>query len=1095
MRRRLAAVAPHPRARIAVIAAIAAIGLFGPAPRAQAAEPTARSVLLLQSYAQGAAWVQHLTDGVLSVLSKNRDFTFGYRFEYMKIFDPDPSRWAEAYRQRLGKLRFDIIICADRESLEFLVDNRTTLFAGVPIVFCNIDDWSPGILEGETGITGVTNQLDFEGTIELALRLHPDVKNLLVLANRRLSEASPSYARLPEVARYRRLAGRVEVEYWEDPKLSELLARAGTLPPGTVVLDMAVLADDDGTPLAPAASTRKASEALGVPIYSCWESALGNGIVGGRISGGFQQGEAAAKLALRILRGADPDDLPVVQQGTSRAMFDDEQLARFQVPERRLPRGSILINRPPTLYERYRGVIWAIAAVVAALVALLVLSWLYIANQHRLKRVLNQSEEQLSLALASTASGIWEYYPKTQKAYYDPQWFIMLGYEPYSLPAEYKSWTDLLHPDDRARTELILQRYVDEGTDFNIEFRLRGSDGRWIWISSSGKIVERDAKGSALRIVGTHVDISERKRTQAELEHAKLHLERRVAERTRALAALNELAAMVSRSLDLGEIMRAALEKTMEAAGVESGAAYRLEDESQTLVLVAQRGLSPRFAPLVARLPLEVALAGKPIDTEHPVVWPMDEYPDGELKRRILEEGLGLVIAVPVAAKGRLLGSLIIGTRTPRTLSGEESDLLVAIGRQVGLAAENAVLFERERAKHEEAERRRTVAEGLREILAILNSNRPLQEILDSIIRQTCRVTGSDAASLPQRESPDRPFTIRSSCGLSADYVAAIRLPKGTGGTGRALASRSPVIVPDTAAFADRSVGASDPWSAEERSALEFTLQHGFSALLSVPLVIKDEDYGGITLFYRTPRQFSQEEIQAAVSVADQAALAIENARLRGQAEQAAAFAERSRLARELHDSVTQSLYSITLYAEAVARMLATGSGPEAVGHLRELRDTAQEALREMRLLIFQLSPPALEKGGLTGALQMRLDAVEARGCLKVDLQVEGTEDLATRTQRELYQVAQEALNNALKHARAQSVRIRIDFGGRATGLEISDDGCGFAPDSADRGGGLGLHGMRERVEGMGGTLRIESSPGAGTTISVTVPREPAARR
>jgi len=1086
-------VTPFPRTRVAALAAVAAIFLIGPAWRAPAAELPKRSVLLLQAYEGGAVVVQHLTDGVVSVLSRSREFEFSYRFEYMNLFHPDPSRWADAYRQRLGALRFDIVICADRRSLEFLIDNRPTLFAGVPIVFCNIDEWSPAMMRGASDITGVTNELDFEGTIELAARLHPGMKNLLVLANHRLVAQSPSYARLPEVARYRRLAGRVEVEYWEDPKLSELIARAGTLTPGTVVLDMATLAGDDGTPLGLLASTRRASEALGVPIYSCWESLLGNGIVGGMISGGYQQGEAAARLVLRILRGADPDDLAVVQQGTSRPMVDYAQLERFRVPERRLPRGSLQINRPPSLYERYRGVIWAIAAVFAALVALLVTSWIYIVSQQRLKKVLRQSEERLSLALASTASGIWEFYPKTQRAYYDPQWFTMLGYEPYSLPPECTSWTDLLHPDDRAPTELVLQRHVDEGTDFNVEFRLRGRDGRWIWISSSGKIVERDAKGSALHIVGTHVDISERKRTQAELERANQNLERRVGERTRELAALNELAATVSRSLDLGEIMASALRKTMEAAGVEAGAAYRLEEDSQTLALVAHRGLSPRFPPLIARLPLAVALAGKPIDTEHPVVWPMAEYPDGELKRRIVGEGLELVIAVPVAAKGRLLGSLIIATRAPRTLPDEESDLLVAIGRQVGLATENAILFERERVKHEEAERRRTVAEGLREILAILNSNRPLQEILDSIIRQTCRVTGSDAASLLEHESIDGPFTIRSSCGLSDEYVAAVRFSPGKGGAGRALAARGPVTVTDAAAVVARFAEDPDPQFAEERRALELMLGHGFSALLSVPLVIKNEDYGGITLYYRAPREFTQEEIRAAVSVADQAALAIENARLRSQAEQAAAFAERSRLARELHDSVTQSLYSITLYAEAVARMLTTGAGSEAVEHLHELRDTAQEALREMRLLIFQLSPPALETGGLAGALQVRLDAVEARGGLKVDLQVEGSEHLAPRARRELFHLAQEALNNALKHARARSVRILLDFRGSDIRMEIRDDGCGFAQEAAERGGGLGLRGMRERVEGMGGTLSIESAPGTGTTVRVAVPADSAA--
>jgi signal transduction histidine kinase len=113
------------------------------------------------------------------------------------------------------------------------------------------------------------------------------------------------------------------------------------------------------------------------------------------------------------------------------------------------------------------------------------------------------------------------------------------------------------------------------------------------------------------------------------------------------------------------------------------------------------------------------------------------------------------------------------------------------------------------------------------------------------------------------------------------------------------------------------------------------------------------------------------------VSVADQVALAIENARLREQAGQAAAMEERGRLARELHDSVTQLLYSVTMYTEAAARLMTAGQEADAAEYLRDARDTAREALREMRLLIYQLRPPVLEKGGLAVALQVRLDAVE----------------------------------------------------------------------------------------------------------------------
>ncbi|MDP3180057.1 MAG: GAF domain-containing sensor histidine kinase, partial [Spirochaetaceae bacterium] len=336
--------------------------------------------------------------------------------------------------------------------------------------------------------------------------------------------------------------------------------------------------------------------------------------------------------------------------------------------------------------------------------------------------------------------------------------------------------------------------------------------------------------------------------------------------------------------------------------------------------------------------------------------------------------------------------------------------------------------------------------------------------------------------------SAEGPFVIKSSCGMGDDCTSSVVFSVSKGGGD---APRQIFFARDLAAIPDQPEREGDPEYAESKKVRQCVLDRGFRALLSVPLYVKDEEYGEITLYYRSPRDFSQEDVQLAVSVAGQAALAIENARLRSQAEQSAAFAERSRVARELHDSVTQSLYSITLYAEAVARMLASGAGSEAVKHLRELRATAQEALREMRLLIFQLSPPALDEGGLAGALQIRLDAVESRGGVKADMQVEGTENIDLRTRQELYQVAQEALNNALKHARAQSVRISLNFRADGTSLEVSDDGCGFEPGKP--GGGLGLRSMRERVQQIGGALLVESRPGEGTTVRVVVPAKPTA--
>jgi signal transduction histidine kinase len=203
---------------------------------------------------------------------------------------------------------------------------------------------------------------------------------------------------------------------------------------------------------------------------------------------------------------------------------------------------------------------------------------------------------------------------------------------------------------------------------------------------------------------------------------------------------------------------------------------------------------------------------------------------------------------------------------------------------------------------------------------------------------------------------------------------------------------------------------------------------------------------------------------------------------------------ERSRLARELHDSVTQLLYSVTLYAEAAAELLDSGETETAAGHLRDLRDTAQEALREMRLLIFELHRPALGEGGLVGALQARLDAVEKRGGMHVELAVEGSEQIPRPVQAELYNISQAALNNALKYAHANSVRVHLRFGDAETEMQISDDGVGFEPVSGGVGGGFGIPGMQERSQKIGGTLQIESAPGKGTNVVVRVPANPRER-
>jgi len=207
-----------------------------------------------------------------------------------------------------------------------------------------------------------------------------------------------------------------------------------------------------------------------------------------------------------------------------------------------------------------------------------------------------------------------------------------------------------------------------------------------------------------------------------------------------------------------------------------------------------------------------------------------------------------------------------------------------------------------------------------------------------------------------------------------------------------------------------------------------------------------------------------------------------------GQAEELAVVKERNRLARELHDSVAQTLYGLTLQAEAATRRLAAGQLDKVAGYLQEFRTQTRQTLQETRLLIYELRPPILEQVGLAAALRARLEAVEGRGGTHIETNLEEIGAAPKVVETGLYRIAQEALNNSLKHAQASQISLTLARKQASLFLQIQDDGVGFDPETVNDQGGFGLRGMRERVEQLKGSLDIQTGSGQGTTISVEVP-------
>jgi signal transduction histidine kinase len=212
-----------------------------------------------------------------------------------------------------------------------------------------------------------------------------------------------------------------------------------------------------------------------------------------------------------------------------------------------------------------------------------------------------------------------------------------------------------------------------------------------------------------------------------------------------------------------------------------------------------------------------------------------------------------------------------------------------------------------------------------------------------------------------------------------------------------------------------------------------------------------------------------------------------ERKKVEGKLEQAATTAERQRLARELHDSVTQTLYSIDLFSNATQQALSSGKIDTAKEHSSQVRGLSQSALADMRLLIFELQPPILEKEGLVSALRKRLELVESRAGSDTKFEVNAERPLPSSVESDLYAIATEALNNTLKHAQAEHITINLEYNDHYTCLTISDDGSGFDSQLAEKSHGYGLRNIRERVERMDGSMTLDTSPGSGTTVCVKV--------
>jgi len=417
---------------------------------------------------------------------------------------------------------------------------------------------------------------------------------------------------------------------------------------------------------------------------------------------------------------------------------------------------------------------------------------------------------------------------------------------------------------------------------------------------------------------------------------------------------------------------------------------------------------------------------------------------------------------------GVIFGVLCFTFQRHQDFTFEDQRLFHAISEIAGTSLRRAVILE---GLEKQVNTRTRHLSTLYEISAVSSEPAGLEMLLERMLILTLDVMGSPMGVIHLLDDQQKTLNL-----VAKHHIPEEILPDFTNLSlavpfWRNLARTSePVIIPELDL---------DPRAPPELKACPYP------AFLAAPIRSKGQNLGLISILGETILDYTIEEITLFTTIAEQIGGAVERARLLKQAERVAVTEERQRLAREIHDSISQLLYSLVLYAAAARKVLRIGDTQNTEEYLQRIDHTSQQALKEMRLLVYELRPSVFRDEGLIGALKHRLQAVERRTGMNARLVISGEISLDEALELALYRITEEALNNTLKHADATLVVVSLTTQDGAIELEIKDNGKGFEPLAAKETGGLGLIGIQERVSQLGGELEINSAPNKGTTIHV----------
>jgi PAS domain S-box-containing protein len=683
--------------------------------------PAPKRVLLLYTYGDGLPGYQKATPAFISVMTAGGIDINDLFFEYLDLQrnnNPEYSqRLADLLRYKYATHQIGLIVTVHTGALNFLLDEGKGLFPDAPAFSYLIV--RPELIEAKnTGrrILQRPQNLDMRGTLEIALRMFPETRKIVFVTgtadgDRRLEHEAH---RIFEAWR-----DKLEFQYTSDRSVEEVLQLVASLPPRSIVIYNNVFSDTTGRTFIPREVGKMVAKAANAPVFCLWDTLIGSGVIGGSLLSFEAEGAYAANMVLDILNGKVLLTKPVTTLTTSKTfMFDYQQLKRWGVNESILPKGSVLVNRVPTLWEQHKGLV--IGGIVALLAQTLLVIGLLI--QRNLKRKaelsLQQRTEDLDqffnvsldiLSIANTDGYFLHLNPAIER---------ILGYTREELMA--KQFLDFVHPDDLDKTREAVSTLASQQKVFSFENRYRCKDGtyRWLQWSSvpSGKLIYAAAR-----------DVTERKRTEKMLRER----EEAAREMAREASVLAEIGRTVSSTLNIDQIYEAFAAEAQKIITFDRIVISLFDNEKNTFRNVYMAGGEVQDRGTDDVYPLEGSGNAEMLRAKSTILVQTEDFREYKDRFPMLlstfEAGLRSIMNVPLFSKGEIIGGLLLRSRKPNAYADKDVRVAESIGNQIAGAIAIAQLFQEQKQMEnrlrKSEERFRQVAENVGDFIWEVDAN------------------------------------------------------------------------------------------------------------------------------------------------------------------------------------------------------------------------------------------------------------------------------------------------------------------------------------------------------------------------------------